>query len=366
MPTFTAQHRRLAALRLVAQGIGAEGPATPVQVVRRMLALQAQDLPGVKWSVGLRQPPLTETSVEAACDAGTIVRSWPMRGTLHLVAAEDLGWMLQLTTPGAIASLAARRAYLGIADLDAERAREIAVATLAGGRVMAREDLLAAIAAGGIGTGGQRGYHLLWYLAQTGTLVLGPTADRRQMFALFDEWVPHPRRLTGEEALGELTCRYFESHGPATVPDLARWSGLTMGAVRRGLASSGRRLAQLELAGQTYYLAPATAASERRASGVHLLPGFDEYVLGYQDRTAVLARESSQAVVPGGNGMFKSTIVADGQVVGTWRKAIRAGEVVIAPQPFERLASSVRDGLAEAALAYGAFLGRPARIAWTA
>jgi len=359
---FSPSRRRLAALRLASQRIGGSEPSTPGEIARWMLAMQAQDLPGAKWSVGLRARQTTEAAVNAACDAREIVRSWPMRGTLHFVAAEDLGWMLALTATRALASAASRRAFLGIADSDLERAREIAVASLSGGRILARDAILAAIAAGGVRTDGQRGYHLLWYLAQTATLVLGATEGRQQTFALLDEWVPEPRRLEHDEALGELAFRYFRSHGPATMRDLARWSGLTMRDVRRGLAVCGGQLDSLELDGGRYHFAPETLAAAPPAPRVHLLPGFDEYLLGYGDRSAALAPEHGTAVVPGGNGMFLPTIVADGEVVGTWRRTVKAREILVEPMPFGPLSDSLRDGLAEAARGYGAFLGRPARL----
>ena len=323
MPAYTASRRRLAALRLSAQRIGRRDPSTPLDTVRWMLALQGQELPGVKWSIGLRGAG-TETDVDAAFDAGQIVRSWPMRGTLHVVAGEDLGWMLGLTTPGAIASSAQRRAVLGLELADAERARDAVERVLAGRRVLSRAATLEAIQAAGVSTAGQRGYHLLWYLAQTGTIVLGPTEGREQTYALLDDWVPDRRRLDRDEALGELALRFFRSHGPATAPDLARWAGLPLRDVRMGIAACGDRLAMLGLDGVTYHLDPETETEAEAATAllarVHLLPGFDEYVLGYKDRSAVLAPEHSTAIVPGGNGVFRPTIVADGEVVGTWRR----------------------------------------------
>ncbi len=362
-PGFSADRRRLTALRLAAQRIGGGEPSTPAATVSWLLGLQGQDFPGAKWSVGLRQTGASQASVDAACDAGQIVRSWPLRGTLHLVAAADLGWLLELTAPRSIAAAARRRADLGISVADVERAREVAVAALQGRRVLTREALLAAFDGAGVGTAGQRGYHLLWHLALTGTLVLGPADGRGQSFALLDEWVPVRRRLEGDEALGELALRYFQSHGPATATDLVRWSGLTLGGVRRGLAVCGPRLTTIEVAGITYQVAPETLARPAPAERVHLLPGFDEYVLGYLDRTAAVAPEHSQAIVPGGNGMFKPTVVVDGEVVGTWKRTLRAGEIVIEPVFFGRLSKTARDGLPAAARAYGAFQGRSTRLA---
>ena len=324
--------------------------------------MQAQDLPGAKWSVGLRAPLTTEATVEAGFDSGEIVRSWPMRGTLHLVPAEDLGWMLELTAPRAIRSAATRRAALGISEADVERAREIVVATLTGGRALTRDLILASIAAGGVSTTGQRGYHLLWYLAQTGTLVMGAADGKQQTFTLLAEWVRAPRRLDRDEALGELAFRYFRSHGPATARDLARWCGLTMADVQRGLAVSARLLAALELDGVRYHLALEVLAQEPAGARVHLLPGFDEYLLGYGDRTAALAPEYSAAVIPGGNGVFKPTVVADGEVVGTWRRTMTRGDVLVEPLLWRPMRGALLDDLVQVVGAYGTFLGRPGRL----
>ncbi len=356
--------RRLTALRLASQWIGGRDGATPGDVVRWMLALQGQDFPGAKWSVGLRQSSSGETAVDAAFHAGEIVRSWPLRGTLHLVTAEDLGWLLALTAPRMLGAAAARRASLGLTDADVERAREVAMASLSGGRVLARRALLSVIARGGVDVSGQRGYHVLRYLAQTGTLVLGAPQGGQQAFALLDEWVRTPRRPERDEALGELAFRFFRSHGPATVRDLARWSALTLTDVRRGLAVCGTRLAALEVDGTTYHLGPQILDGASPDPAVHLLPGFDEYLLGYADRSAVLPPEHAGVVVPGGNGMFRPTIVADGEVRGTWRRTVTAREVVIEPRLFGPLSGTLQDGLAVAAGAYGAYLGRPARLAW--
>ena len=354
--------RRLTAMRLASQHIATAGLSTPGDVVSWMLAMQAQDFPGAKWSVGLRALQTSEATVDAAFHSAEVVRSWPMRGTLHLVPAEELGWMLDLTAPRAIRSAASRRAALGIADADVDRAREIAVASLTGGRALTRHAILAVIAAGGVSTEGQRGYYLLWYLAQTGTLVLGAVQDRQQTFTLLDEWVRAPRRLDRDEALGELAYRYFRSHGPATARDLVRWSGLTMADVQRGMAVSGGLLTALDLDGVRYHLAPETLAQAPVPARVHLLPGFDEYLLGYGDRTAALASEHSGAVVPGSNGMFKPTVVADGEVVGTWRRTVTRGGVLVEPLLWSPLRGALQDGLVETVGAYGAYLGRPARL----
>jgi hypothetical protein len=363
-PTITDDRRRLARLRLVAQRLAGVDPCAPSEAVRWMLGLQAQDLPGAKWSVALRaDPATTEADVEAAFDRGELVRSWPLRGTLHLVAAEDLPWLLELTASRALASAADRRARLGITEADVERARVIALDALAGRRMMTRPALLAAFEAGGVATGGQRGYHLLWYLAQTGSLVLAASDGRQQTFARLDEWVPDPRRRAEDEALGELAARYFRSHGPATAHDLARWSGLTVRDVRRGILVAGAALATIQVGDTAFHLAPETLDATAPAAGVTLLPGFDEYVLGYRDRSAVLAPEHADAIVPGGNGMFRATVVVDGEVAGTWSRRASRGGVVIDTAPFDGWAVRDLGGIEAAVERYGRFIDRPVRLA---
>ena len=340
----------LSQLRMAAQRLVGPREQTPADAVRWMLAVQAQDLPGALTSVALRTEHGTRAAVEAALDAGEVVRSWPMRGTLHLTAAEDLPWMLELLGPRVLAGAAGRRAALELTDDDVERAREIAVAALSGGGRMGRTELVTAFADGGVPTAGQRGYHLLWYLAQSGTLCQGPLRNGEQLFVLLDEWVPAPRRLERDEALGELALRFFAGHGPATVKDLVRWAGVLVRDVRAGLAVAGPQLARLDVDGVEHWMDPATpgrlAAARDEAAAVHLLPGFDELVLGYADRSCTVPAEFADRIVPGGNGMFRATAVHDGRVVGVWRTG-RGKARPIDLEPFGELPDAVVDAIGE-------------------
>jgi hypothetical protein len=341
---MTSQHEA-ALLRLVAQRIAGPRAATAAEAVRRLTAVQGQDYRGALTSVALRTTGGARADVEAALDAGEVVRSWPMRGTLHLVAAEDLGWLRALCCPRVLAGFGTRRERLGLTDADAERAGEVAVAVLRGGRALGRAPLLRALAEGGVPTEGQRGYHLLAYLGHAGALCLGPTGDGEQLFVLTDEWIPAPRRLEGDAALRELALRFFASHGPATVADLARWSGLTLTAVRRGLAHARDELAETDVDGVVHFLDPETpdrlAACREEAGGVFLLPGFDEFVLGYADRGAVLDPAFADRIVPGGNGMFRATVVSDGRIVGTWRRAGKGAARTLEAEPFTAFSDDV-------------------------
>ncbi|RBY75589.1 winged helix DNA-binding domain-containing protein [Blastococcus sp. TF02-09] len=342
-------------LRLVAQRVAGPRAATPAEAVRRLTAVQGQDYPGSVTSVALRTAGRSRAEVLEAMDRGEIVRSWPMRGTLHLTLAEDLPWMLDLLGERALAGVAKRRALLGLSDDDVARACEAAVAALSGGRRLSRAQLLAAIDAGGVPVTGQRGYHLLWFAAQTGHTCLGPTVDGEQQFVLLDEWVPHPRRPAREEALGELAARFFSGHGPATVQDLARWSGLTVRDCRAGLAVARDQLESLSVDGVEHFLDPATpellAACREEARSTVLLPGFDEFVLGYGDRSAVLDPAHATRIAPGANGMFLSTVVVEGRVVGTWRYEGRGARRAAVGTAFDPADAALVAGVPELAAA---------------
>ena len=333
-------------LRLAAQRLVGERESTATDAVRRLLAVQGQDLPGALTSVALRTTSRDRADVAAALDAGEVVRSWPMRGTLHLVAAADLPWMLEVLGSRTLGGVAKRWEYLGLDEAQCEQAREVVLGALERKDRWSRADLLTAIADGGVATTGQRGYHLLWYLSQTGTLCLGPTdGERDQLFVRLDDWVAKPRRLDPEEALAELAQRFFLGHGPATVQDLCRWSGTGVREVRAVLAQVRDGLEAVTADGTEFLMDPATpdrlAAAGKEADGVLLLPGFDEFVLGYGDRSAVLAAEHAEKIVPGRNGMFRATVVSRGRIVGVWKWSGSGAGRTVAVEPFGRLPRGV-------------------------
>jgi hypothetical protein len=333
-------------LRLAAQRLVGPRPGTAVEAVRLLAAVQAQDYPGALTSVALRTAGRLRKDVEVALDAGEVVRSWPMRGTLHLVAAEDLRWLLDTVGTRSLAGIGRRWAQLELDERQAERARERVLEALTARGRASRAELLDAIADGGVAVTGQRGYHLLWYLSQTGTLCLGPTDGAgEQLFVPLDDWVGTGRRLHREEALAELALRFFTGHGPATVADLVRWAGSTVRDVRAGLGSVRDRLEAMTVEGTEYLMDPGTperlAAARREAEGILLLPGFDEFVLGYGDRTAVVPAEYADRIVPGGNGMFRSTVVQGGHVVAVWRWTGRGAKRTVTVEPFTGLPDDV-------------------------
>lgn len=368
MARNSAQHE-IALLRARAQGLFSADAAAPAAVVRRLLAIQAQDLAAAKWAIGARSPGSTRAGLDAAIDSGEIVRSWPMRGTLHFVPGEDLGWMQQLTTTRLLQQARTTHERQGLTAPVYERARELAVEALSGGRSLGREEFQGLLERHGIETAGNRGYHLIWYLAQTGTLCWGPTAGNAQALVLLDEWVPHPRRLERDEALAEFLLRYLRGHGPATVQDFVWWSKLTVAEAKRGLQIARPLLAERRWGETSYWVAaelddaaPDAAARRRFAASAWLLPGFDEYFLGYRDREAAADLEHHARIVPGKNGVFKPIAVAGGRVIGTWGRrlvgASGAGRGLrIDLAPFGELGAARASALHRAGTRYARFQG---------
>ncbi|KQR24621.1 hypothetical protein ASF79_05535 [Agreia sp. Leaf335] len=347
---------RIANLRLVSQHLAASTFSSPAEVAFSMLAMQAQDLSSAQWALAVRSPGSTIADVDHAFTEGSIVRSWPFRGTLHVTPAADLGWMLALTRDRTLRGAKTRHAGLGLDEQTFSRAAGVVRNSLQGGGRLSRAALLAELDAAGVATDHQRGGHIIWYLAHAGLICFGPMGASGQAVVLTDEWVTEPRQLSTDEALAELAVRYFTSHGPATLRDLLWWSKVLVPEARRGIEGAGDRLRRLAVDGTTYYLS-ADQADEPVAPGLVLLPGFDEYLLGYENRDAVLAREHSARVVPGSNGIFLPMVVSNGQVVGTWRRTIRRASVDIAASTFAPTTSTVTARYVKAARGYARYLG---------
>lgn len=351
-------------LRLAAQGLAGPGFRSIPDAVRSMPALQAQDLHAALWAVGQRVPGSRAADVRAALDRGEIVRSWPMRGTLHLLAPEDLKWVLELTSGRLIRSLAGRHRELGITTADVDSAAEAALRRVAGGNPASRAELFAVFEQAGQPTAGQRGIHLLAMLCQQRLLVLGPLAGNQQQVVAFDEWIKDSRTLDREAGIAEWLLRYLRGHGPATVRDFAWWSGIPLTETRAALAAVRDRLVELEFGGTQYWLSPETAglldAGLPAQRGVLALPAFDEFLLGYTDRSVVLPAHHADRVVPGGNGVFKKTLVAGGAVIGTWSAPGNGRRGSVVPEPFDAvngLRPAAQKSFERQAAKYRRFLG---------
>jgi hypothetical protein len=352
--------REILRLRLHAQLLHGAPSTGVVSTVRHMLALQAQDFAQSLWAVGVRTPRSTRADVLSALESGEVVRTLPMRGTLHFVLAEDLGWMLGLTSARTLQGASTRFRNLGLEQSDLDRAEKLVSGQLAGGGSLSRDEFMKLLEANGISPEGQRAYHVIFYLCQRQVLCWGPPRGTQQALVLVDEWISRPRRLDHDDALREFALRYFTGHGPATVKDFSWWTKLTLKDARAGIESAGELLSELECGGVRYFSATtglevANMAPTGRRSSVHALPGFDEYLLGYQDRSLMLDAEHFQRIVPGNNGIFLPMIVSNGRIVGTWRRSRKGA--TIEPEHFAEASAALRTAFERETRAYERFVG---------
>lgn len=335
------------------------------EVVEWFSALQAQDVASGLWSLGVRLPGSTVGDVEAALERREAIRTWPMRGTVHLVPFRDARWMLELMGVRALAGAAKRREIIGLSEADAERGVELIAAALAEHERLTRAECLEAVAAGGVTLAGQQGYHLLWYASQKGVTCIAPHVGKEQTFVLLDQWAPEAFLPEREEGLSIIAHRYFRSHGPATRQDLVRWTGLTATDVKKGIAAAGEKLTTVsvdgtEMLADPLLLEPDPAALDDWAA----LPGFDEFMLGFKDRSLFLDDGHLDAVVPGGNGVFRSTLVENGRVVGVWKRTLGRKAVTIELTPLVPLKPAARKRAEEALRPYARFVGLDPAIEW--
>ncbi|MDY7083697.1 MAG: winged helix DNA-binding domain-containing protein [Actinomycetota bacterium] len=345
-------------LRMTSLLLRGNAPGSVAGIVEWFGAMQAQDVNSGLWSLGSRLPGWTLEQVSEALEEKTVLRTWPMRGTVHFVPAADAHWMLDLMGVRALAGAAKRRETLGLDEATADLAVEVLGAALKGGGRLTRAECMTALADGGVEIAGQRGYHLLWYASQRGVTAIAPHVGNEQTFVLLDEWVPAPRRPSREEALATVALRYFRSHGPATRKDFAGWTGLTMTDCRAGITAAGDQLTTVDVDGVEMIM--AAGAPDLGAGEWLALPGFDEYMLGYKDRS--LFTDNVDAIVPGGNGVFRSTLVRSGRVRATWTRTLTRKGVTVTVEPFADLTARDRDAAAEALEPYAAYLGLPLTV----
>ena len=353
----------IARLRFHNQQIAAQRFTRPEEVVAWLGAVQAQDYSGALWSIGLRLPEATQEDVERAIAARTIVRTWPMRGTLHFVAAADLHWMRTLLAPRIIARAATRHRQLELTTAIFSRAEKIFLKALRGGQRLTREEMFALLEKSRIATHDQRGYHILWRLAQEGLLCFGNHVGKQPTFTLLDEWIPPGKPRDPETSCSELALRYFTGHGPATLEDFVAWSGLRISEAKAGVKCLSAKLAHESVTGKTYWFSSDQPSAPKVTRRAYLLPGFDEFMLGYRDRSPSLAAKDADKICPSSNGVFHPTVVVDGQVIGTWKRTIKASTLSITPTPFKNFSQATRRALATPTRDLGRFLGLSAVVA---
>lgn len=289
---------------------------TPSDAVERAVALQGQDLPAVLRAIAIRsRPGTTVADVRAAFDSGSLVRSWPMRGTLFATTPERLAHLRHFTAARTHQMTVRRREQLGLDAATLTRALDLLTAALAE-RPRRRAEALKVWEQAGISTASGRGYHLLFHAAVDGLAHWG-AFDETGTEQLFTATPPAPALADPDAALTAIVQDYIAARGPVTEADLAWWIKLPKSLLRPAIARADD-IVSVSVEGSPAFVVgdPALPADP---VGVTLVPAFDEWILGYGDRSLVASERMLQALVPGSNGVFRPAVLVEGRVVATWR-----------------------------------------------
>jgi hypothetical protein len=345
--------------RLSKQHLLTPGHKDPVDVLKSLVAVQAQDYYGAKWALGQRTIACTDTVVEQAFTAGRILRLHIMRPTWHFVAAEDIRWLLALTAPrvNAVSAYYFRKSELDQKTIN--KTNRALTKALEGGNHLTRDQLRDAIKRAGIEPGDSvRLGHIMMRAELDGVVCSGARKGKQFTYALLSERAPNATTLAEDEALGKLAGSYFATRGPATLQDFVWWSGLTMSQVKRGVEIA--KVTSEVIADQSDWSSPA----KKSAKGVaHLLPPYDEYFISYKDRSAAMHPKFDQTKTVE-SLVFDAPFTLDGLVVGGWQRALGKSNVTVLLKPFIKLTQVDKKAVTVAAKHYGDFLETPAIVEW--
>ena len=352
--------------RLLNQGLIQADFKTPAEVAQWLGAVQAQDFLGAKWGVGLRLKDATEKQVDKAFTSGEILRTHLLRPTWHFVTAKDIRWILELTRGRVHAVNAYMYRKLELDHAVFKRSETALLKALQGCRQLARDELREVLQNAGINTEGElRMGYLMMHAELEGLICSASRIGRQFSYALLEERVPAAKSLTREEALTELARRYFDSRGPATVQDFAKWSGLMVAEARLGLEPFKSRFQSEVRDRDVYWFPDTTPDGKLRSPKALLLSIYDEYISGYKDRRDIAGARVSEKLIAQGNALGH-VIVIDGQIVGTWSRTFTARAVTIETNSFRSLTKDEKRAVAAEGSRYGEFFGLPVMFGGTA
>jgi hypothetical protein len=354
----------IARRRLRNQHLSGAPLADPVAVVRHLGAVQAQEHGVAKWSLAQRSTGIGDAVVQRLVDEGVILRTHVLRPTWHFVAPADIVWMQALTAPRVRGAMAYYDRKLGLDDALFATTNRLLTDALRGGEQLTRAELAVVLGKAGIEASGQRLGHIVMRAELDALICNGAMRGKQHTYALLSERAPDALRLSPDEALAELTRRYFISHGPATTKDFMWWSSLTATQVKRGLELAGSQLVREEIGGRVYWSGLAAPVAAPEASpALHLLQTYDEYVVSYTESKDVFDVTGGARAAISPPARFSGVIVLDSQVVGTWRRTLARRAVTIETDLVVALDDTQARALAAAAAHFGQFLGVPALLA---
>ncbi|HET7119301.1 MAG TPA: winged helix DNA-binding domain-containing protein [Hanamia sp.] len=351
----------IANLRLISQQITNSKFKSPKEIVGWMGAIQAQDFNMAKWAIGLRSNKATENDIDAAINAGEIIRTHVLRPTWHFVSADDIYWMLDLSAPGIRSSMNGRNRQLELTDKIFKKSFKIMEKVLKDENHLTRKELVSEINKAKIATDDNRASHILMNAELEGIICSGKMKGKQTTYALLNERIQPPKSLKKEEALGKLVKKYFESHGPATLHDFVWWSGLSVTEAKSAMETIKNNFISEKINSQEYWFPNSFSIPKKYARSLYLIPAFDEFLISYKDRTAAIVREHHGKAFSN-NGIFWPTIVVNGQVKGLWKREIKKDTLIIETNFFDPKSKVLRNDLKKEADRFGSFLNHKIKM----
>jgi hypothetical protein len=341
--------------RLISQKIAVPEFNTAKEIVSWMGAIQAQDYSMAKWAIGARLSDSSDKNIERAIDKGEIIRIHVLRPTWHFISADDVYWMLKLSSAKIKSSFKSRHKELGLSESIITKTRDIIEKTLSNGLSLTRNELTNEFHKAKIKTDGNRMSHILFRAEMDGTICSGPTINNKQTYSLLYERVQHKKELSRDESLAELAKRYFISRCPATLQDFIWWSNLSVTDARKAIDSVKSDFIVEIIGSRKYWIPNSFSGAGPGKTSVHLLPAYDEFLISYRDRSSSLSLIHNKKTVSD-NGIFHPTIIVNGQVAGLWKRSIQKNKVIVEFDFFKSPGKSTKRLIDKKATLFGQFL----------
>lgn len=345
----------IANIRMQGQQLSAPQFDEPADLVSWMGAMQAQDYNMMKWAIGLRLKSGTIEKVESAISRGEILRTHVMRPTWHIVAAEDIRWMIGLSAKRIKAAMISWRKDLSVTEKLLSKTTDHIIKILEGNNSLTRQEIGEGLSREGIATDTRSLYHFLSIAEAEGIICSGVDKGRLQTYALIDERVPPTKTLHREEALAKLAHNYFRSHSPASITDFTWWSGLSATEAKQAISFIEKELSIEKFAGESLYIHQSCYNMVQADEILHLMPPFDEYLISYKDRTHALPLHHYPKAFTN-NGIFYPVIMRNGRIIGNWKKSVSKEKLNIETSFFEKGTAPDKKSIKKAEQKYKLFL----------
>jgi len=344
-------------LRLFNQQLAESKFTKPQELVSSMGAIQAQDYGMAKWAIGLRIPRSGDAVVERAFNEGKILRTHVLRPTWHFVTPKDIRWMLELTAPRILSSLVHNDRHLSLDKKVLKKTNDVLAKALGGGKQLTRDEVRSVLQRARIDTSGLRFMHLLEHAELDRVICSGARKEMRFTYALFDDRASS-KTMQRDEALAELTKRFFTTRGPASIYDFAWWSGLSVSDAKQGIEMIKRKFQKEIIDGREYFFRTPDSFKGENSQPALLLPNFDEYVISYKDRTESIDKKHLAVILKERNAVFTNAILINGKIEGLWQRSIRNNSVSATTRSFSKLSKARHALLTTAVNRYAKFLGK--------